>query len=486
MRTTRPTSFAAFLIVLSVAAHAQDPQGVEEGAGPLEQSVPVAEENVDIVGSTTDESATLSPEDALLSEFAYFRDLIAEKNYDAADASAKRIVEMAIRIHGPQSVETSKALSNLGLVQHNNAQYDAAIQNFSSSIEILENAEDRLNAQLVNPLRGLGTSQLSNGRPDLAAEAFGRAAHITHVNEGPHNVEQIEILESLAEANVRLGDIEVARDILDRIHALNVRYFEDDAMGLLPSMMRRAEWQHRAGYYSDERATYRRAIRIIETSSGKKDPRLVDPLVKLGETFYYFQPVTVDGARGTAVTSSGEMYFKRAIRIAEDNEDFPWLETAMTKLALADYYGYFEGYSRARKLYEEVWGDLSADEDRLAARRNLMERPILLREERLPENTGGAASTSSGATMTGTIRADYTISTRGRVKDLRTVASPAEFTDMQRAVHREVRARFFRPPMVDGSPVETDDQVFEHRFSYQQAELEALREAANEEPGGED
>ena len=139
---------------------------------------------------------------------------------------------MAIRIHGPQSVETSKALSNLGLVQHNNRQYDAAIQNFSSAIEILEVAEDRLNWQLVNPLKGLGAAQLSNGRPDLAAESFGRAAHITHVNEGPHNIEQIEILESIAEANVRLGDIESARDILDRIHALNVRHFEDDALGL--------------------------------------------------------------------------------------------------------------------------------------------------------------------------------------------------------------------------------------------------------------
>ena len=119
---------------------------------------------------------------------------------------------------------------------------------------------------------------------------------------------------------------------------------------------------------------------------------------------------------------------------------------------------------------------------RIAARRDLMERPILLREERLPENTGGAASTATGATMTGTIRADYTISTRGRVKDLRTVASPAEFTDMQRAVHREVRGRFFRPPMVDGAAVEAANQVYVHEFLYRQAELEALREAAKKEP----
>lgn len=485
MRTTRRTSFAAFLFVLSVAAHGQDSQTVEDGAGPLEQSVPVADESAEAASSTSDGTVTLSPEDALLAEFAYFRDLIDEKNFDAADASAKRIVEMAIRTHGPQSLETSKALSNLGLVQHNNKQYDPAIQNFTSSIEILETTEDRLNSQLINPLRGLGAAQLAIGRPDLASGSFGRAAHITHVNEGPHNIEQIEILESMAEANVRLGDMEEARDLLDRIHALNVRHFENDALGLLPSLMRRADWQHRAGYYNDERATYRRTIRIIETSSGKEDPRLVTPLVKLGETFYYYQPVTTDSMRGMT-GASGETYFKRAIRIAEDNEDVPWFEEATTKLALADYYGYFEGYNRARKLYQEVWNDLSTDEDRIATRRNLMERPILLREETLPSSTGGGPSSSSGATLTGNIRADYTISTRGRVKDIRTQASPAEFTDMQRMVHREVRGRFFRPPMIDGAPVEAANQVFIHEFSYQQAELEELRRAATEGPAEED
>src|SRR5210317_1462434 len=182
---------------------------------------------------------------------------------------------MSIEIFGPQSAETAKALNNLAIVQHNNKQFEAAIQNFTSAIEIIEVIEDRLNAGLVNPLKGLGAAQLSNGRPDLATNSFIRARHITHVNEGPHNIEQVEILESLAEANVQLGDIEAARDVLDRIHALNVRHFEDNSLGLLPSLIRRADWQHRAGYFNDERATYRRAVRIIEESAGKKDARLL-------------------------------------------------------------------------------------------------------------------------------------------------------------------------------------------------------------------
>ncbi len=120
MRITRPTSFAAMLFVLSLAAHGQDPQDEEDDAGPLEQTVPVADESTEVAVSAPDEAVQQASEEALLAEFARFRELIAERNYDAADPSAKRVVEMAIRIHGPQSLETSMGLSNLGLVQHNN------------------------------------------------------------------------------------------------------------------------------------------------------------------------------------------------------------------------------------------------------------------------------------------------------------------------------------------------------------------------------
>lgn len=498
MRMTRTTSFAAALFFLSLALQAQE---TEDEAGPLEQAVPVADEStadeagpleqtVPVADESTappvedavPEATMQSEEEALVAEFARFRDLIDQGNYDAADASAKRVVEMAIRIHGPMSIETSKALSNLGLVQHNNGQYDAAIQNFTSSIEIIEVIEDRLNSQLVNPLRGLGAAQLGSGRPDLAASTFTRATHITHVNEGPHNIDQVEILESLAEANVRLGEIEEARDVLDRIYALNVRHFENDALGLLPSLMRRAEWQHRAGYYNDERATYRRTIRIIETSAGKDDPRLVEPLVRLGETYYYYEPVSMDNVRGS--TASGETYFKRAVSIAEDDENFPWFDMAKTRLALADYYMYFDSQGRARKLYKQVWDDLSIDEERLELRRELLEKPIPLREEALPKYAGGSGETSPEDSRRGTIRVDYTVSARGRVKSIRSEATPPEFTDMLRMVHREVRAQFFRPPMVDGVPVEAPNQVFIHEFFFRQSDLDELRkeqEAESEE-----
>ncbi len=453
--------------------------GLIEDDAAVEDEAAVVDDSEEAVAAAPQRPVT---EDDVLREHARFIALLEEQNYDAADVAAKRVIEMSIKVYGPQSHETAKALINLAVVQNANQQYEAAVQNFTSSIEIIEALEDRLNSQLVNPLKGLGTAQLGAGRPDLAANAYGRATHITHVNQGPHNIEQVEILESLAEANVRLGDVDAARDVLDRIHILNVRHFSDDALGLLPSLMRRASWQHRAGYFNDERATYRRAIRIIEDSAGKDDPRLVDPLIKLGESFYYFEPLASSSPQYFS-GASGETYLKRAKRIAERSDEFPWLELATTKLALADFYIYAESYSRAKNLYEEVWEDLSTDNERLTMRAELMGQPRPIWTEALPEFTPGATGPNrqDGEIQTGVVTVTFDVTTRGRARVQESRVDPQEFTDMASVVEREVRRRIYRPAIADGDTTESDPQVFTHQFQFSRSEWEEMREQAAEQ-----
>jgi len=460
--------------MLATFAHAQEQTDPYAELGLIDESAPP----VDIVAKPVVEEPT---EEALLREHGRFIGYLEEANYDQADISAKRIIEMAIRLHGPQSHETAKALNNLAVVQSGMEQYDAAIQNFTSAIEIIELVEDRLSGQLVNPLKGLGAAQLGSGRPDLASLTFARATHITHVNDGPHNIEQVEILESLAEANVRLGLVDEARGVLDRIHILNVRHFSDDAMGLLPSLMRRASWQHQAGYYNDERASYRRAIRIIEDSVGKEDKRLVDPLIKLGESFYYFEPMTHQSSPFMG-SSTGEAYLKRANRIAERSEDIPWLERASAKLALADHYIFSNEYSRAKNIYQQVWNELGTDDDRLAMRQELLGQPRPIWKESLPSATKEAAGKTrrDGEIRTGEVNIVYDITQRGRARIKETRIQPTEFTDIRRIVEREVKRRMYRPMMVDGTTVGSGPLLFTHEFKYTQTELDELRETKTE------
>ena len=478
MSTLTRSSLIVLSVALSAAAFAQEQTDPFAELGLMDESSPVAEEEAlpQQVEPDSGEADGPPTEEDVLAEYARFISLLEDQNYDAADIAAKRVIEMSIRIYGPQSHETAKALNNLGVVQNNSQQYEAAVQNFTSAIEILEVLEDRLNSELINPLKGLGAAQLGAGRPDLARNAYSRATHITHVNEGPHNVEQVEILEALAEAYVRMGDVEAARDTLDRIHILNVRHFSDDAMGLLPSLMRRASWQHRAGYYNDERATYRRAIRIIEDSAGNDDPRLVEPLVRLGTSFYFYEPIPQTSPRYVG-TYNGEAYLKRANRIAERAPGFPWLELATTKLALADYYMYVESYSRAERIFEEVWNDLSGSDEKLEMRDDLLGQPQPLWSETLPPYTNDAASAQQRRETTdkGLVTVIYKVSNRGRTHITEVRTEPQEFTDIQNMVEREVRRRIYRPVIVDGEAVDSESQIFTHEFTYTRAELDAMR-----------
>jgi len=472
---TKDISYATLIALLfgTATAIAQDNEDASADAfGPFNQTVPVADEE------TPDPAAAeVATEERLLNEFTRYREFIQEGSLDEADIAAKRIVELAIKVYGAMSRETASALNNLGIVQHSNGQYDAAIQNFTSAIEIIETVEDRLHNALVNPLKGLGAAQLANGRPDIANKTYTRAAHITQVNEGPHNLDQVEILESMAETFIRLGDIKQARSTLDRIHIINVKHFEKNPLGLIPSLMNRASWQHRAGYYNEERASYRRAIRIVEAGGNKNDPMLIEPLRRLGRSFYFTDMTSTMNERG--MVSSGEMYFKRAARIAENNEDLDWRDAAKTQLALADHYTYVESQNRSRRIYAEVWQFLSTSDERLAMRDEEFAQPQPISIRPLPPYAGGIAETGGNRNNleSGTIEVDYAVNARGRVRELQTQAIPAEFTDMQMLVHREFRRRIYRPTIVDGEIVDTKNLTYNHRFSYLQADLEALREA---------
>ena len=481
------TVFAAASVGL--AQEAPDEMDTEDDGGLLDQVVPVAEDDASAEQALAGppQEAGLSPKAELRQKFENYKRLMNEGIYDEADTVAKQIVTLTIEITGPRSSETAKALTNLGIVQHRNKQFDAAQQNFTAAIEILEEIEDRLNGRLINPLKGLGAAQLEGGRPDLAKQTFTRAVHITHVNDGPHNMGQLAILESLAETNVRLGSVEEARAMHDMIYVLHQRRYDDDQLALVPSLMRRAEWQHRAGYIIDEQATYRRAIRIIEDNADKKDIRLIEPLTKLGESYYYTDMHDDQGLHHNPVT--GEIYFKRALRIAESHPESNWAIAASSKISLGDFYMMQNMHTRARKLYQETWEDLSGDEQRLRFRDQTFSEAQPLNQRALPEFAGDSSQSALiGAREEyeqGSVTVSYDVTNRGRVIGVETVeVHPPEFDDMERDVIREMRGRLYRPRYEqtdaddDARPVKSEGQVLTHLFYYQQSDLDERREAA--------
>ena len=464
-----------------------------EHAAPMdEQTVPVATDSVDaddMAPASPPEPVVFGPElpqdatdeEQLIFQYTRYRSLMKDRVYDEADTVAKRVVELSLKVFGPKSSEFSKALTNLAIVQHRIGQYDAAQQNFIMAVEIIENNEDRLNSQLVNPLKGLGASQLDGGRPDLASETFSRAVHVTHVNEGPHNLQQVEILESLAETNLRLGAIDEALELQEVIYALNAHAYAEESIEFVPSLLRRADWQHRAGFINDERMTLRRAVRIIEVQVGSDNLQLVEPLILLGRTYFYYDTTRQEAGMQNSPTS-GEIYFKRALRIATENPASDWATIARAGLALGDYYMFNNNAQRAFTVYQEAWHFLSGDEERLSYRREHLEQAVLLREKPLPtfvtQPSGEPAAGQPAGMLQGSMTLAFEVSMNGATAGLRIVdAQPIVFTSMQRSVHRKMRTRLYRPRFVDAQPTATAEQLFTHRFFYTQEDLDQQQAA---------
>lgn len=485
----KPVVFT-ILVLVAAGSAAQETDENDALTPPVNQVVPVADDatiaDEDAIFDDDYSVPELTDEELLMVEFERYKELMNDGVLDEADSVAKRVVELAIRTLGPRSDDTAKALTNLAIVQHRSGQYDAAQQNFQTAIDIIETNEDRLNEQLINPLKGLGAAQLEGGRPDLASDTFERAVHVTHVNEGPHNLEQVSILESLAEAHLRLGAADVAKQLQDTIYALSVRNIGDNIIDLLPALMRRAAWQHRAGFINDERATYRRVIRIIEDNFGKDDLQLVLPLTRLGQSFFFVDTSGSQSYQQSAITT-GEIYFKRAVRIAENHPESNWETLAATTLSLGDYYMYEGNEQRAHKVYEEVWVLLSEEEQRLDFRRENLEELVALRSQPIRQYvgdlSGNSAALANSELLQGRITITYVISGRGRATNIKIVeAEPADFADMLHEVRREMRRRIYRPQFDESGPVESPEQVFTHQFYYRQEDLDAVRgEAATTE-----
>lgn len=433
----------------------------------------------------TDESQTsLSdnepPEQQLQRYFQLYREALNNKAYAEADMLAKRVVELSIRIFGVNSLDSARALTNLGIAQHQNDEYEAAIANYTAAIEIIERVEDRLNANLVNPLKGLGAAQLAAGQPDLAVESFDRAVHVSHVNEGPHNLEQLDILESLAETYLSIGAVDEVKNIQEHIFHLQARDVELDSLEAIPALQRQASWQHRLQLYEQERYTWRKVIDIIEDRRSDKDLSLIHPLTELGKSYLFLSTPNVAFHQPTSI-SSGEIYLKRALRIAEENSEATWKDREGAMLALGDFYILSGKPSRARKIYSETWELLSGDEEKLKNRHDHLEMLVVLQDIYPPRYVGIDGEVRRQLPgdnyQTGKIVYGYSVSARGLTTGISMVeAEPAGFADMERAVLSNLRAMVHRPRLVEGNTVQTDDLTFTHKFFYRQSDLEQMQQ----------
>jgi tetratricopeptide (TPR) repeat protein len=413
----------------------------------------------------------------LIRLYVLYREAMDNKDLLEADTLAKRVVELSIRVNGLESMDSARAIANLGIVQHGNQDYESAMLNFTASIGIIERIDNRLSAALINPLQGLAATQAAMGQPAIARQTYQRAVHVSHVNEGPHNQGQVESLQSIAELHLAMGDYEAADDLQENIFSVQARNIDPDSLEILPALRNKATWQHRLQSYQGERQTWRQVISVIERNKGKDSLDLISPLTDLGKSYLFVSPAEYD-YQPEVSSASGEAYLRRANRIADSNPDSNWEIVENTLLSLGDYYILSGRPNRAEKIYAEAWSKLSVedDRDRMRNRFQHMEQVNVLQNV-FPPKYYNSERTDNGqpppdSFTAGTMTFSYSVAPNGRVVNLEIIETePPELIEFSKVVGRNLRRLMYRPRIADGKMVPTNGVEYTHDFYYRPADL---------------
>jgi hypothetical protein len=272
----------------------------------------------------------------------------------------------------------------------------------------------------------------------------------------------------------------------DRIYDLYARKYDLNSDDIIPALFKRAAWQHRLRLYGRERDTYRRIIKIVEKNHGKQDLMLIRPLTGLANAYLFVGEFDREYHRDSTLTT-GEIYVKRAKRIAEASPDATWTVKENSYLALADFYTFSDKSGKGQRAYQETWDLLSEDESRLMNRYNHLESAVLLQDIYPPKYYGldsqNEPMDEEEAFLKGKIVTKFMINTRGRARNFEIIEShPGGLEDMEKKVLRDMRRLIYRPRLEEREVVETQNMTYTHEFFYRESDLEPVEQEEAPEP----
>ncbi len=392
-----------------------------------------------------------------------FLRLLDEKRYDEATTLAVQVIDLTRRMHGDGSREMAVPLANLGTAQMQAGDLAGAQASYLAAVAAVERHEGIASPQLANPLLGLGETCLRAGLYPQAIEAFQRALHVNHTAAGFYNLEQIQVLDGLSEAYLGLDKLDEA-NAQQRVQVtIQKRHAPGDSRATTQALQKLGRWYSRTGQYEPARIAFQDARRVIRTSGGDYDPRMVE--VMLSEALTY----TSEGAVPEAAT-----VLRRALDLVNAQPKPDRAQRAEVLVALADLYTVTRQPRAARQRYVEAWQELSTDDALLPVRDRYFAQPLRIAGPRLPEvvDEGGRARSTAALGQAsydqGIVVAALTVTAQGRASGSRIIeATPPGLLDRQ--MLRVLDAAAFRPAMIDGEPADSPDVQFRHEFRYPHA-----------------
>jgi tetratricopeptide (TPR) repeat protein len=350
-----------------------------------------------------------------------------------------------------RDADYTKDLTALGLIQSELRRLEPAEANFLKAIEIVEKAEGEFSISLVDPYRGLGRAYIKGARYPEAITVLEQAQTVSQRNLGLFNVEQSGVIDDLTTAYLGLGDtIEARRMQLERLDNAVKRFGANDPR-VFPFRYVLADYYQRSRLTDSARAQYAEVLKAQETQLPLNDPQLMSPLRQL--------------SRIDLLTTQGEAVeaHNRLKSIVEQNPSADPLERGYSLAALGDWAIVTEHIDDARDYYKQAWDALAGKPDIDVG--SFFAKPMML-DFIAPLDAVDRGERARRPYSWAQISARFDLSADGRPYNVSIVGREGPLSPIESRVVRRLREAHFRPRLVAGEAVATDNVEFTHLFRY--------------------
>jgi len=352
--------------------------------------------------------------------------------------SYQQRIDSTTQQYGKNSLPTAEAYSDLADALRHAGQHEQATQNYVAAIEIYRAIDGPFTPLAIPLLLNLGDNYREAHDGLNAVTAYTEARTVNRRIYGLLNEAQLPMIDKLSATLLDLN--RPAEAEAQQVEALRLaeRTWPPESDQSLAAVYKYAAWLGDRGLFQFERDQYDRARRVIEEHYGKKDVRLVTPLLGVGNSFRSQR--TPDGQGIGALQEALE------ILVAQPTKDALAVATALRDVG--DWQVAFNrvGYSGAE--YRRAWQLLDEVQSGDRLRREWFTGPVfVLREPVVMRDLSEDPKAPSGHVL---VRFD--LDSNGITSNVAIVESEP-LGLMDEAVLRQVKRSRFRPQIAEGEIV---------------------------------
>jgi len=371
---------------------------------------------------------------------------------------------------------------------------------YLQSIEQAELGGGAYAEDLAEPLQDLGRAYQAEEKHPEAMDFFSRALHLSRINEGLYSPTQLPLLGYMIDSHLAMGQLGDADNKHNYRFRMQQRIYEAGDPALMDATLEYTEWQRQVYLDGFSGNTYRRIVdihtvhsKVIEQleSEDPADPRIIPHLYERMEAEYLvsqydgekeaeFQvnisnSMDVQFAMSTDLSAQRFQYLRefnyrngvktmqRIIELQEAQEHTDPLELARAKIALGDWYMWWDTRARAVQAYEEAWAILDGDGSEMTDPDALFTHPVELPE--VPVFHPGTITPVNDERAHATIL--FNVSRAGRARDVKIVQqTPPGHMGARVALFDMVKEMRFRPIVREGKVVLAENVIRDYRYEF--------------------